>query len=121
MATSLKNQNVQLRPVSDVSGTAKPGEDHVSPLPRILVWIMAAACATAVANIYYNQPLLNDFASYFHTTARSAGLIATAAQVGYGLGLLLFIPLGDILESRKIILCLSYSCTLLLSIGAVVT
>jgi predicted MFS family arabinose efflux permease len=79
---------------------------------------MAASCATAVANIYYNQPLLDDFARYFHTSIRSAGLIATAAQVGYGTGLLLFIPLGDVVERKKVIFYLSFACTALLAVAA---
>ena len=71
---------------------------------------MATACGVSVANIYYNQPLLGDFSAYFHVTAWKAGLIAMAAQVGYGLGLLFFVPLGDLLERRRLILILINSC-----------
>lgn len=87
-------------------------------LPKALVWLMATSCTVAVANVYYNQPLLNQFAQYFHRNVPSAGLIATAAQVGYGVGLLLFVPLGDVLERRRVILWLSYACSVLLAIGA---
>lgn len=90
-------------------------------LPQALVWLMAVSCAVAVANVYYNQPLLHEFARYFHTSIQSAGFVATAAQVGYGVGLLFFVPLGDVLERRKVILCLSYACTILLTLGAVST
>ncbi|HEX8322385.1 MAG TPA: MFS transporter [Tepidisphaeraceae bacterium] len=75
---------------------------------------MAAACGTAAANIYYNQPLLGDFAKQFNVDPSRAGLVATASQVGYGIGILFFVPLGDLLERRRVVLTLAYACTLLL-------
>jgi MFS family permease len=104
--------------------TAQPAADippELQPLPQPLVWLMAGSCMIAVANVYYNQPLLSEFANYFHTSTQSAGVMATAAQVGYGVGLLFFIPLGDVLERRKVILCLSFACTALLVVGATST
>ncbi len=71
-----------------------------------LLWVMAIACGLCVANIYYNQPLLGEFAAQFHARAWTTGLVATAAQVGYGLGLLFFLPLGDLLERRRLIVVL---------------
>jgi predicted MFS family arabinose efflux permease len=76
--------------------------------------MMACACAATVANIYYNQPLLENFARFFRITASQAGLVATASQIGYGIGLLLFIPLGDLIERRTVILALAYTCSGLL-------
>lgn len=81
--------------------------------PRTL-GVMAAACGAAAANIYYNQPLLSDFARYFHATDARAGLVATAAQVGYGVGVFFFVPLGDLLERRRLTLALVYACAVLL-------
>lgn len=80
------------------------------PLPDRTLWIMAASCGAAAANIYYNQPLLDDFARYFHATASQAGLVSTASQVGYGVGIFFFVPLGDRVERRRIVLLLSYVC-----------
>jgi predicted MFS family arabinose efflux permease len=88
--------------------------EPTQPLPMLTLVVMAAACGSAAANIYYNQPLLSDFAAYFHTTTEHAGMVATAAQVGYGLGVLFFVPLGDLLERRRVLLTLAYACTLLL-------
>ena len=90
----------------------------LAPLPFVTLLVMSASCAAAAANIYYNQPLLNDFAEYFHTSIDRAGLVATAAQVGYGTGLLFFVPLGDLLERRTVVLCLAYACTVLLAATA---
>jgi predicted MFS family arabinose efflux permease len=79
------------------------------PLSPQILWLMATACAVCVANIYYNQPLLGDFAAYFHAEPWKAGLVATAAQVSYGLGLLFFLPLGDLVERRRLIVLLIYA------------
>ncbi|XGV97238.1 MAG: MFS transporter [Leptolyngbya sp. BL-A-14] len=68
-----------------------------------LVWLLAIACGTTVANLYYNQPLLVLIARNFQVTDQAAGFIPMATQVGYALGILLFVPLGDLLERRKLI------------------
>src|SRR3954471_860089 len=73
-------------------------------LRRRTLWAMAVGCGLAVANLYYAQPLLADMGRYFGTTDRRMGLVAMLSQVGYALGLLLFVPLGDRLERRSFIL-----------------
>ncbi len=75
---------------------------------------MAIACGVSVANAYYNQPLLGTFASYFHAPAWEAGLISTAAQVGYGTGIFFFLPLGDLVERRGLTVLLVYVCAVCL-------
>ena len=74
-------------------------------MKRAIYWIMAGAAGVVVANNYYNQPLLADFVRDFHTGEREAGMVPVAAQTGYALGLLLFVPLGDRLE-RRALLCM---------------
>jgi predicted MFS family arabinose efflux permease len=86
-------------------------------LPDRTLWIMAVACGTAAANIYYNQPLLGDFARYFNATDYHAGMVATAAQVGYGVGIFFFVPLGDLMERRQLVLMLFGVCCVML-VGA---
>lgn len=72
-------------------------------LRQSLLWIMAIASGLAVANLYYNQPLLADMATSFGISRDKAGYISTCTQIGYALGMLLFVPLGDIRERRKLI------------------
>ncbi|MGZ3357115.1 MAG: hypothetical protein ACXVBO_19955, partial [Isosphaeraceae bacterium] len=79
---------------------------------RRTVWIMAIGCGLSVANLYYSQPLLADMADYFHVSARQMGVATTVAQVGYALGLLFFVPLGDLLERRGFILVMLGAVTL---------
>jgi predicted MFS family arabinose efflux permease len=75
-------------------------------LDAALVWLMALTCGLVVANIYYNQPLLAAIGRTFHVSDSRASLIATATQVGYTLGMLLVVPLGDMLERKRLILCM---------------
>ncbi|AQZ52212.1 MFS transporter [Martelella mediterranea] len=72
-------------------------------LTRPVLYAMAVASGIAVANIYYNQPMLGLIDQDFpggHTSA----LIPTATQIGYALGLFFLLPLGDILRRRKLII-----------------
>jgi predicted MFS family arabinose efflux permease len=65
---------------------------------------MAVAGAVSVANIYYNQPMLADMMRTFAATPHAIGLVATATQVGYAAGMLAFIPLGDFVERRRLVI-----------------
>ena len=65
---------------------------------------MAVACGTSVATIYYNQPLLLLITRTFHVPAAAGGAVAVATQLGYATGILLFVPLGDVLERRGLML-----------------
>jgi predicted MFS family arabinose efflux permease len=69
-----------------------------------LVWLMAISCGLVVANIYYNQPLLAEIGRTFGLSDSNVSLVATATQIGYTLGLLFVVPLGDKLERKRLIL-----------------
>lgn len=70
-----------------------------------LVLLLAVSCGLIVANIYYAQTLVGPISLDLGLPAQSAGLVVTLTQVGYGLGLLFVIPLGDYIENRTLVLC----------------
>lgn len=73
----------------------------------LLTFVMAVACGLAVANIYYAQPLLDTLAQDFGVSRGAAGIIITMTQLGYAAGLMLLVPLGDLLERRRLITVIS--------------
>lgn len=73
-------------------------------LSRGLVLLMAAANGLIVANLYYLQPVLADVARTFGVTEGEVGIVATLSQLGYAVGLLLLVPLGDTRNRRALVL-----------------
>lgn len=80
-------------------------ENHAEfVLTKSLILLMAVICGVCVANLYYIQPLEAQVASEFRVSQGMAGIAATMTQVGYAVGLVFLVPLGDILERRDLIL-----------------
>lgn len=65
--------------------------------------IFAVAAALSVANIYFAQPLLESMARDFGISPAVIGLVVTLTQLGYGLGLIFIVPLGDLIDRRRLI------------------
>ena len=59
-----------------------------------------------MANLYYNQPMLADIGRTFHASPHETGLVATFTQIGYALGMPAFVPLGDFVERRRMVVWL---------------
>ncbi|SON57067.1 MFS transporter, aromatic acid:H+ symporter (AAHS) family [Hartmannibacter diazotrophicus] len=76
-------------------------EEGISALAS---FVMAAACGLIAANLYYSQPLAGPIAESIGLPVEATGLIVTLGQIGYGVGLLLVVPLADLLENRRLIL-----------------
>jgi len=71
-----------------------------------LVLLLATACGLTAANIYYAQPLAGPIGAALGLPPQATGLIVTLTQCGYGLGLLFVVPLGDLVENRRLTLTL---------------
>ena len=69
-----------------------------------MVRMLSIGCAVTVANLWYAQPLLAKMASEWHVSQATMGTIAGCPLAGYAVGMLLFVPLGDIVERRRLIL-----------------
>src|ERR1700733_8172194 len=73
-----------------------------------------------VSALYFNQPLLIEMARSLHVTEAQMSHVAVAAQAGYAVGLLFFVPLGDVVERRSLILKMIAGLVLAMLITAVV-
>lgn len=87
-------------------------------LDRRLVWLMAIACAFSIANLYYVQPLLAQIGQSFGLSVSQIGGVATLMQLGFAMGLLLILPLGDRYPRRTLIVSLLVVVTLALILVA---
>ncbi|WP_428327591.1 MFS transporter [Mucilaginibacter sp.] len=80
---------------------ASPAKKHPE-LTTLTLWIMTIATGLIVANLYYNQPLLEDIARTFHTTKGKAGQVSILTQVGYATGMLFLAPLADMVKRKRL-------------------
>lgn len=96
------------------------GRQAAAPLtPKApLVLVMAVATGAAVANIWYAQPLLDTLGHAFGVSNGTAGLIVTMTQLGYAAGLAFLVPLGDLLERRRLITIITLGTVLSLALAA---
>ncbi|MFF9568864.1 MFS transporter [Streptomyces sp. NPDC014685] len=65
--------------------------------------LFAVASGAAVANVYFAQPLLVTLGREFGIGTASVGIVVTLTQIGYGLGLFLLVPLGDLVDRRTLV------------------
>jgi predicted MFS family arabinose efflux permease len=72
-----------------------------------LLATLSVGCGVAVANLYFNQPLLELLATTFRAKVAAVAAISVATQIGYASGLLFLGPLGDRLPRKALILWLS--------------
>ncbi|WP_280754595.1 MFS transporter [Paenibacillus sp. LBL] len=90
-------------PQVTVTSTESGSVDR-TPLTRYVTLLFAVACGMSVANIYLAQPLLDELSNEFNMDYSIIGILITVTQVFYALGLLLLVPLGDLLNQRRLII-----------------
>ncbi|MFD0417780.1 MFS transporter [Streptomyces sp. NPDC127108] len=79
------------------------GQAPAPALSRRTTLLFALAGAVAVANVYFAQPLLATLSQDFGISEGAVGAIVTLTQIGYGLGLFLIVPLGDLIDRKRLI------------------
>lgn len=72
-------------------------------LSNSVLYLMSVSAGLVVANLYYNQPLLHLISVSFNVTESAASNVALSSQLGYAVGLLIIIPLGDKVSNKKIL------------------
>ena len=104
---------------SPLPAESQPSPPAIVPSQR-LIPLLGLACGITVSALYFNQPLLIDMARSLHVTEAQMSHVAVAAQAGYAIGLLFFVPLGDVFERRSLILKMIGGLVLAMLVTAVV-
>ena len=73
-------------------------------MKKSFILLMSFAVGVMAANIYYTQPILGLLAKSLGLRPEAAGLVMTLTQIGYGIGVLFIVPMGDLVENKKLIL-----------------
>lgn len=83
-----------------------PGHSSAPPAFGLSPWLLGLlgfACGLLVASLYFGQPLAGLIAASLGLPRQASGLVVTLPLTGYGFGLLLIVPLGDLLENRRLV------------------
>lgn len=107
MATRPKRPSAR----SQAPAAAAPG------VPGWLVTLLAVASGMTVANLYYAQPLLSSLSHDFHLGTATAGALVTVTQIGYVVGMVFLVPLGDRLEKRRLVISVLAVTTVALAVA----
>lgn len=82
---------------------AAPRPAPHAQLSSRLTFLFAVAAGVGIGNLYWTQPLLNLIADDLRAATSTAGWLVTATQIGYAVGVLLLVPLGDVLDRRRFV------------------
>lgn len=98
--------------------SASAPDTAVADIAPGMVRLLAVAAGLIVANLHYAQPLVGPIAAATGLSAGAAGLVVTLTQIGYALGLFFIVPLGDLLENRRLVFVLLLGTALALAAAA---
>lgn len=101
MTTHEPHRTAPAVPAGTPAGATSPGPE--APLPTPLLLLLAGGAGLSVASLYYNQPLLGAMARDLGASPSAIGAVPTLTQLGYAAGILLFAPLGDRLDRRRVV------------------
>lgn len=74
------------------------------PLTTSLILLLSITCGVVVANMYYIQPIGTKVAASLSVSTSAVGILTMLTQLGYALGLLFLVPLGDVVDRPKLII-----------------
>lgn len=102
--SEIKERHADTRVISSRRGPSTSGLVQGTSMPRYVTLLFAVACGISVANIYFAQPILDHLSREFHIDYSTIGILITITQSLYAVGLLLLVPLGDLLNQRRLII-----------------
>ena len=88
----------------------------VFEMSRFLIVLMSVASGVTAANLYYAQPLGEKLSQFFNVSSTLIGIAAMLIQLGYAMGLVFLVPLGDIKEHRSLIMTMLF-CSMIALLG----
>lgn len=74
-----------------------------SGMPGRTRLLLAVVCGTAVASVYAGQPVLDRMGRDLGLATDAVGWFVAVGQLGYLVGLVFLVPLGDLVERRALI------------------
>lgn len=77
--------------------------DNEIVITKFLAILFAICSGLAIGNLYWAQPLLVQIMDGFGLPAANGGLLVTATQIGYAMGILFILPLGDFVRRKRMI------------------
>jgi predicted MFS family arabinose efflux permease len=93
-------------PPATSPAAASPAATPIPPASAFLLTILTIGVGVLVANLYYAQPLIASIGKELGIAPGVAGAIVSVAQIGYGTGLFLVVPLADLVENKRLVLTL---------------
>ncbi|ODP31511.1 MFS transporter [Pandoraea sp. ISTKB] len=102
---------------AQLSNSAAPARPQPELSARLIL-LLATGTGLTVASLYYAQPMLGIMTDDIHAANTTVGWVPTLTQLGYALGILLLVPMGDIIDRRRIVLVKGAILTLALLLAA---
>ncbi len=99
---------------------SEPAAASPERLPRSLLTLLAVATGVIIADLYYIQPLLHEVRGGFGISTGAATSLMTLSQVGFALGLAFVLPLGDLLDRRRLLVAIFSLAAVAMALAAVV-
>ncbi|EOS7966243.1 MFS transporter [Enterococcus hirae] len=79
-------------------------KNEKTTLTSSLILLLSITCGVVVANMYYIQPIGTKVAASLSVSTSAIGILTMLTQLGYALGLLFLVPLGDVVDRPKLII-----------------